>query len=112
MGFYPPSGPAAGCRLRLISALLALLPCAAAAQPADYSAWAHQKDLYYDASPKGADLAADVRDFPVLIRLDKADFPFAEARDSGQDLRFAKLDGTPLSFEIDRFDPGSGKAEI
>lgn len=112
MGFFSPSGRASGRRIWLGSALLFLLPYRVAAQAPDYSAWAHRKDLYYDASPKGADLAADVFDFPVLIRLAKPDFPFAEARDSGQDLRFSKADGTPLSFEIDRYDPVAGRAEI
>lgn len=112
MGFFAPSGPASEYRVRLGSALLAFLPFTVAGQAVDYSAWAHHKDLYYDASAKGADLAADVRDFPVLIRLDTSNFPFAQARDSGQDLRFAKGDGTPLSFEIDRYDRVAGKAEI
>ena len=89
--------------------LAAVLP---AAQTQPYPAWSHSLDLYYDTSPDRVNLTGDVVDFPVLVRLTKAEFPFAEARDSGQDLRFSKPDGTPLSFEIDLYDPIAGKADI
>lgn len=82
------------------------------AQTQPYPAWSHSLDLYYDTSPDRVNLTGDVFGFPVLVRLTNAEFPFAEARDSGQDLRFSKPDGTPLSFEIDRYDPVAGKAEI
>ncbi len=82
------------------------------AQTQPYPAWSHSLDLYYDTSPDRVNLTGNVLDFPVLVRLTNAEFPFAEARDSGQDLRFSKPDGTPLSFEIDRYDPVAGKAEI
>jgi hypothetical protein len=85
---------------------------APAAQTVAYPEWSHSLDLYYDTSPDRVNLSGDVHGFPVLVRLTSAEFPFAEARDSGQDLRFSKPDGTPLSFEIDRYDPVAGKAEI
>jgi hypothetical protein len=88
----------------------------AAATPAagtgPYPEWSHSLDLYYDTSPDRVNLSGDVHGFPVLVRLTNAEFPFSEARDSGQDIRFSKPDGTPLSFEIDRYDPVAGKAEI
>lgn len=78
----------------------------------DYSAWAHQKDIYYDTSPDGAGVTADVISFPVLVRLTAADFPFAQARGNGQDIRFSKPDGTALPFEIDSYDSAAGTAAI
>jgi hypothetical protein len=91
------------------AAALALLS-ALAVPAADYSAWQHQKDLYYDTSPDGAGVSADLFAFPVLVRLGPADFPFAEARGDGRDVRFAKPDGTPLRHEIDVYDSAAGKA--
>jgi hypothetical protein len=88
--------------------LAAIAATSAAAQ--DYSAWAHSKDLYYDTSPDGANVTADVSAFPVLVRLTAADFPFAEARGDGRDLRFAKPDGAPLHYEIDVYDSAAGAA--
>lgn len=102
-----------GCRFRLgeaFSAVLLLAPAVPWAQ--DYAAWAYHKEIYYDASATGAGLDGNVLDFPVLVRLTEADFPFAQARDSGQDLRFVKADGSPLDFEIDRYDSAARKAEI
>jgi hypothetical protein len=96
----------------ILGSVLHLASMIPAAQPEPYPAWSHSLQLYYDTSPDRANLTGDVFDFPVLVRLTKDDFPFAEARDSGQDLRFSKPDGTPLSFEIDRYDPVAGKAEI
>jgi concanavalin A-like lectin/glucanase superfamily protein/uncharacterized protein DUF2341 len=96
----------------LFASVLHLAPITPAAQAQPYPAWIHSLDLYYDTSPDRVALTGNVLDFPVLVRLTNADFPFAEARDSGQDLRFSKPDGTPLDFEIDRYDPVAGKAEI
>ncbi|MBW8886730.1 MAG: DUF2341 domain-containing protein [Fibrobacteres bacterium] len=95
-------------RLCLLSVLIASVPAIAD----DYSAWAHQKDIYFDTSPDGAGVSADVVSFPVLVRLTAADFPFAQARGSGQDIRFSKPDGTALPFEIDTYDSAAGTAAL
>lgn len=92
--------------------LCASLLCAGPAGAQDYSAWAHSKDIYFDTSPDGAGVPGDVIAFPVLVRLSAEDFPFAEARDSGQDIRFSKPDGSPLPFEIDLWDRAAGRAAI
>lgn len=101
--------------LRTVLAFVSVFQMAAvipSAQAQPYPAWSHSLDLYYDTSPNGVNLNGNVLDFPVLVRLTNAEFPFAEARDSGQDIRFSKPDGTPLGFEIDRYDSAAGKAEI
>lgn len=90
--------------------LLAVLTASAVAD--DYTAWTHQKDIYYDTSPDGAGVTADVVSFPVLLRLTSADFPFAQARGNGEDIRFSKPDGTALPFEIDTYDSAAGTAAI
>ena len=50
--------------------------------------------------------------FPVLIRLTGSAFDFSQAQTSGGDLRFAKSDNTPLPYEIERWDPAAGMAEV
>jgi len=92
--------------------MLAVLIASVSAIADDYTAWAHQKDIYFDTSPDGAGVSADVVSFPVLVRLTAADFPFAQARGNGQDLRFSKPDGTALPFEIDSYDSTAGVAAV
>lgn len=102
-------------RLRSVragTAICTAILCAGPAAAQGFSSWAHSKDIYYDTSPDGAGVAGDVLAFPVLVRLTAADFPFAEARDSGQDIRFSKPDGSPLPFEIDVWDRAAGEAAV
>jgi hypothetical protein len=78
----------------------------------DLATWAHSQNIYYDTSPTGADVTGPVGNFPVLLRLRAGNFPFAEAMRGGQDLRFAKPDGAPLSYEIERWDSAGAKADV
>jgi hypothetical protein len=78
----------------------------------DLATWAHSQILYYDTSPTGADVGVTIANFPVLVRLRAGDFPFAQAMGGGQDLRFAKPDGTPIGYEIERWDSLGAKADI
>jgi biopolymer transport protein ExbB len=48
----------------------------------------------------------------VLLRLSAPAFDFSQALDSGQDIRFTKEDGTPLPYEIERWDRSSAQAAI
>jgi hypothetical protein len=66
--------------------------------------WRYSRVLYLNTTSEGADVTEDETGFPVLIRLNQSNFDFSQARDSGQDLRFAKADGTPLSYEIESYD--------
>jgi hypothetical protein len=93
-------------------ALLAAMLATAAAAAEDYAQWTHFSELYMDTSPDGANVSADVVNFPVLVRLKGPDFPFAQARGQGQDLRFSKPDGTHLDFEIERWDSAGQAADI
>ncbi|MBB6048817.1 DUF2341 domain-containing protein [Armatimonas rosea] len=51
-------------------------------------------------------------DFPVLIRLRRETFPFAQAQPHGEDLRVTDSDGTPLAFQIEQWDAQVGTASV
>lgn len=68
--------------------------------------WARRADLVLAPAGTGS-----VADFPLLVRLAGADFP-AGAREGGKDIRFAEPDGTPLAYEIERWDAAAGRADI
>jgi hypothetical protein len=89
-----------------------MLTAPAARAADDLNSWSHYQTLYYDTSPAGADVAVLVGNFPVLVRLRAANFPFAQAMGGGQDLRFAKANGTPIGYEIERWDSAGAKADI
>ena len=77
-----------------------------------YAAWAHSLRLALNTTPAGADIASDVTRYPLLVRLDSSVFDFAMARPDGADVRFSKQDGTPLEYQIERWDAAAGRAEI
>jgi biopolymer transport protein ExbB len=69
--------------------------------------WAFRKELTFNLTPAGADIAQNVEDVPVLVRLSLANFTyFTDAKPDGSDFRFiAADDKTPLKFHIEKFDP-------
>jgi hypothetical protein len=75
-------------------------------------AWRFSKILYLNTTISGADVAGDITNFPALARLSKSNFDFSGAQATGDDCRFTKADKTPLPFEIERWDPVAGLAEI
>lgn len=99
-----------GFRGLLFGTAAAAINIAGAAE--NYSAWGRSADLIMDTSPAGANVPGQVINFPMLVRLTSADFPFSEARGKGQDIRFAKVDGTPLDYEIERWDSAQARAEV
>ena len=68
--------------------------------------WQFRKEISFDASPTGADIAGTAQDVPVLVRLSLANFSyFNDAKPDGSDFRL--LDGddkTPLKFHFERYD--------
>jgi biopolymer transport protein ExbB len=68
--------------------------------------WAFRKEINFDLTPTGADIAGSPTDVPVLVRLSLGNFQyFADAKPDGSDLRFVAADDkTPLAFHIERFD--------
>jgi hypothetical protein len=88
-----------------------------ATQPGDtitmpFVTWMFSKKIVLNTSSSGAGVEGDVYGFPVLLRLKTPDFFFGSAGDKGQDLRFSTSSNRPLSYEIERWDPAAGIAEI
>ena len=79
---------------------------------ADFTSWQFSKRLYLNTTPSGADVSGNIFNVPVLVRLTGGTFPFSQAKTNGEDLRFAKADSTPLPYEIERWDPVTGLAEV
>jgi hypothetical protein len=77
-----------------------------------YPFWNYAKKIYFNTTSTGADVSADMRGFPALLRLSTENFSFDQATVNGADIRFAKDDGTPLFHEIERWDPVAGFAEV
>ncbi|MEY4176437.1 MAG: hypothetical protein RLY70_11 [Planctomycetota bacterium] len=63
---------------------------------------------------QGAALPADAEcdEFPVLVRLHRDFFPFAEARVDGSDVAFSDADGKTLVSQVDHWDTARGEAAI
>ncbi|CAN5285067.1 hypothetical protein BH11PLA2_BH11PLA2_10290 [soil metagenome] len=81
---------------------------------AGYSEWKHSGSIYLLTIPEGANLPAamSVKDFPVLVRLHKDSFPFAEANRNGDDIRFATSQNQALAYQIDEWDAAQGVASV
>ena len=77
-----------------------------------YVSWRFSRKLALNTTGSGAGVKGDVVNFPVLVRLTQGNFDFSQAKNSGADLRFTKSDGTPLPYEIERWDSAAAKAEI
>jgi biopolymer transport protein ExbB len=79
----------------------------------DLFGWKYSKKLYLNTTASGADVAQNVYNFPVLIRLTSSNFNFSQAVGNGADLRFTKSDNSsPLSYEIEQWDAGAQQAEV
>lgn len=74
--------------------------------------WRFSKTIYFNTTSSGANVSGNVFNFPVIVRLTSSNFDFAGAMSGGNDLRFAKPDNTPLPYEIERWDPLAGLAEV
>ncbi len=97
--------------LFLVASLLTLWPTAEAAQ---YTSWQHSGSMFILTTPEGADLptTAEVKDFPVLVRLNRDFFDFSKAKADGADLRFSNKNGEPLAYQIEEWDIANGTASI
>ncbi len=93
-------------------ALVAALAFPATAQE-DYSTWAHTKVITLNTSATGANVAGLVGGFQVLVRLTSAHAEiFAQAKANGADLRFRRLPGPSLRYQIERWDSAGQTASI
>ncbi len=78
--------------------------------PLPFQTWAHARKIPVNTVDMG--VAGPVADFPLLVRLDASNFDFSQAQANGEDVRFSKADGSPLPFQIERWDAAAGHAEI
>jgi len=74
--------------------------------------WDHCGRIVLNTSASGADVAGSVTNFPVLVRLIPDNFDFTQAKNNGEDIRFAKPDNTMLPYEIKRWDAVNKRAEV
>ena len=94
-----------------IGIALILLNLSAVAQ--DPSAWRYSAQIKFNTSSSGANVSGDVKQFPVAITLNKANFNFNQAKPDGSDLRFSEDPaGADLPFSIEHWDPKQQSALV
>ncbi len=76
--------------------------------------WKHSGSLWLLTTAEGAALPAgsQVEQFPLLIRLHRDYFDFAQAQTLGEDLRFTTSDGILMPSQVDAWDVQNGQASI
>jgi len=69
--------------------------------------WKYRKEIGFDLTAAGADVAGTPQELPVLIRLSLANFSyFNDTKPDGSDFRVvAGDDKTPLKFHFEKYDP-------
>jgi len=70
------------------------------------------KNIQINTSDAGLSSSDIIENFPLLIRLAAPAFDFSEANGAGNDIRFHKLNGESLPYEIEKWDSLSGEAAI
>lgn len=92
---------------KLAVIVAALIPMAAFAASWWNNDWKFRKEIGFDLSPAGADIAATPQDVPVLVRLSLANFAyFNDTKADGSDFRVvAGDDKTPLKSHFEKYDP-------
>jgi biopolymer transport protein ExbB len=93
--------------LKWIALGAALVPAFALAASWWNNDWKYRKEIGFDLSPAGADVAGTPQDVPALIRLSLANFSyFNDTKADGSDFRVvAGDDKTPLKFHFEKYDP-------
>jgi hypothetical protein len=79
-----------------------------------YADWKHSGSFFILTTPEGADLPEStfLENFPLLVRMNKQTFDFAQAKPNGDDIRFSNAGGTPLAYQIETWDADLGTASI
>ena len=95
-------------KIFILAVAMAMIAIPVLAQE-NYSAWQAYKTVTINTTSSGANIANPVMQYPVLVRLGTPDSDvFAAAKTDGADVRFSKVDGTHLPYQIDQWD-GTGK---
>jgi Concanavalin A-like lectin/glucanases superfamily/Domain of unknown function (DUF2341) len=74
--------------------------------------WGYMQRLFLSTAADGASITSTVRNFPVLVRLDKSNFDFNTSNSDGSDIRFTTQQNTFLPYEIELWNPSLQKAAI
>lgn len=84
-----------------------LLPAIAMAASWWNNDWKFRKEIGFDLSPSGADVAATPQEVPTLVRLSLGNFSyFNDTKPDGADFRLVGSDDkTPLKFHFEKYDP-------
>ena len=77
-----------------------------------YSPWKQVRRITVNTSATGADVNTDVTAFPVLVRLNSANFDFRYARKDGADLRFVNGNGAYLPYAVQDWDSAGATASV
>ena len=90
-----------------VTVVAVLIPALALAASWWNNDWKYRKEISFDLSPSGADVAGTPQDVPVLVRLSLANFSyFNDTKPDGSDFRVvAGDDKTPLKFHFEKYDP-------
>ena len=78
----------------------------------DYSKWTYSRNIVINTASTGAGISTKQIGFPMLVRLTSSNFTFSQAQDSGQDVRFAKANGTHLPYQIDSWNRQNQSAAV
>jgi hypothetical protein len=91
-----------------IAAALFAAAAPARAQQEDYSSWPYSQKVCLNTRSTGANVAGNVTRFPLLVRLNPGVFRgFSQTLPGGADVRFAKVNGEHLAYEIERWVDGN-----
>jgi biopolymer transport protein ExbB len=93
--------------VKLIALVAVLLPALALAASWWNNDWKYRKEIGFDLTSIGADVAGTPQDLPVLVRLSLANFSyFNDTKPDASDFRLlAGDDKTPLKFHFEKYDP-------
>ena len=106
-----------GMTMRIVSWILALAMSALAVSPAVAqewwdSEWHGRRGMTIDTTGTGVNVSGPAGTVPVLLRLTSANFGFTEVLDNGADLRVTDDKGSPLSYQVEKFDKANELALI
>src|SRR6185295_4428683 len=79
--------------------------------PTDLTKFKYSKAVKLNTTAAGAGVTGNVSSFPVPVMLNAMSFDFSQAKDHGEDVRFAKSDGTLLPYAIESWDK-AGQAAV
>jgi hypothetical protein len=109
----PGSHATRGGNMKRFTHLFAILMITATGFAADFSGWSNSASLLINTTPAGGNVAGNVVNFPLLVRLEPGSATLSGALAGGADLRFSKADGvTPLPYQIERWSASAAETRL